>query len=138
LYSFSLVAKERDSELNQPLETNPLWKECESKDGIRFYCNRFSGKLTRTQHFLPQAAPGGILADEMGLGKTLEVLSCILSHPASVPPIVHPSKKVISCCTLLTVSRMKILWIAIVVLKEMMEPCLSNVTNVLCGSMAIV
>ncbi|XP_063773959.1 E3 ubiquitin-protein ligase SHPRH isoform X2 [Pseudophryne corroboree] len=58
-----------------------LWREVTTLDGVKIYCNPFSGSIIREYPAATHEWPGGILADEMGLGKTVEVLSLILCHP---------------------------------------------------------
>ncbi|KAM8947387.1 E3 ubiquitin-protein ligase SHPRH [Pelodytes ibericus] len=58
-----------------------LWREVTTLDGVKIYCNPFTGCIIRDRPLAGLEWPGGILADEMGLGKTVEVLSLILCHP---------------------------------------------------------
>ncbi|XP_068240561.1 E3 ubiquitin-protein ligase SHPRH [Palaemon carinicauda] len=66
-----------------------LYEEVVSKDGVRFYFNKFAGLVVKDKPLAVMPSPGGILADEMGLGKTVEVLSCMLMHPRKDVPKIE-------------------------------------------------
>ncbi|XP_075059698.1 E3 ubiquitin-protein ligase SHPRH [Mixophyes fleayi] len=74
----------RENYRNVPSNENALhslWREVTMLDGVKIYCNPFSGSIIRECPAAGHDWPGGILADEMGLGKTVEVISLILCHP---------------------------------------------------------
>ncbi|KAF9023793.1 hypothetical protein BDZ89DRAFT_1069602 [Hymenopellis radicata] len=69
-----VISKEDDSEYT-------FWHRVDVGNSS-FYFNRFTGEVAKSySHTSP--ARGGILAEEPGLGKTLEIISLILSNPAS-------------------------------------------------------